>query len=308
MEQGIADYSRGDWNQALVSFEQVRAWDANYKNVNQYYQKTLLKLRSTENDNLKMQYYQQGKNHLQKGENEIAIEVFTRLMELDSKFRDVRSLRDRAFSQLDEKSRQEHFYTLYAEGLEHLRNEEWLQATVVFEEAKHINPGDTLLLQKLAEAEMKLKEATMADAVRQQEVSRQQDPESKSNYLWLFGVIAVAIALPTVIVLKSPTRKAAGYFKRGAYQNAALLYEALLLKNPYNTKVHLALANVYLKMDRNDGHARKIYSMALQQKLDPYLRKEIYQKMSSQVTSTLEPGQNPGDVGIWLKNELDNLK
>jgi len=308
LEQGIADYNRGDWNQALVSFERVRAWDANFKNVTQYYQNTLVKLRSAENDHLKMQYYQQGKNHLAAGENEMAIEVFTKLMELDSNFRDVVSLRDRAYSQLDEKSREEHFYALYAEGLEHLRKEEWLQATVVFEEAKHINPGDTLLLQKLAEAELKLKEATMANAVMQQEVNRQQEPASKSNYLWLFGVIAAAIALPTVFVLKSPTRKAAMYFKRGDYQNAALLYETLLLKSPYNTKMHLALATVYLKMDRNDGPAQKIYSMALQQKLDPYIRKEINQKMSSQKTSTLEPGQNLGDVGIWLKNELDNIK
>jgi len=314
LQQGIADYNRGNWGRALASFEIVRNWNAEYKNVSQWYQNTQSKMRNEQNDSIKQQYYDQGKFYLKNKKWEMAISVFNKLIALDNNYRDVQLLQNEALVGLDETSKLNHFNRFYSEGLALFAKKEWLQASVAFEKAKQMNPENADVLQKLMEIEEKLKEQTPVTIAEinpgEQQNTSTQNTSTMTNFLWLFAIIPFITLLSVVLVyIKSRPLKAKRYMNRGDYTNAATIYESILLTKPHKTKLYPLLATIYLKQDRDDPPARKIYERALQTNPEQELREQIINKITHEkpVSISIED-KNMEILEELLQQELDKLK
>jgi tetratricopeptide (TPR) repeat protein len=100
--------------------------------------------------------------------------------------------------------------------------------------------------------------------------------QSRSAFVYICGAIAAVIILPVFgFVVFSSTSRIAFYRWRRNYAAAAGVFEKLLKRHPQKIQRYAPLAELYLRLGRNDERALKVYKTVLQLNLPTLKRDEI---------------------------------
>ncbi len=120
---------------------------------------------------------------------------------------------------------------------------------------------------------------------------------------FLLGPFFAALILVScfVFILSLPGTRARIYLWRGNPDAAAKIYERKLQHNPRKMKLYLPLANIYLRMQRKDESAMKIYKTILQLNLAAEEREKFSDMMAQKY---LAEGRTDAEVIEVLENAL----
>jgi tetratricopeptide (TPR) repeat protein len=152
---------------------------------------------------------------------------------------------------------------LYRQGMAAFEQQDWMQALIKFERVQLAQPNyrDTGKLVALSRANL-LQQAPGAGA----------------------GIAIGNSAVPIVIVGVSllgllswlPANRAHFHRLFGNYAGAAMIYERLVVRKPSRMKLYPALAEAYLRLNRRDATAMRIYKRVLELNLPTALRAELH--------------------------------
>ncbi len=120
---------------------------------------------------------------------------------------------------------------------------------------------------------------------------------------FLLGPFFAALILLScfVFMISLPGTRARIYLWRGNPGAAAKIYESKLQRNPRQMKLYLPLANIYLKMQRKDESAMKIYKTILQLNLAAEEREKFSEMVAQKY---LAEGRTDAEVIEVLENAL----
>lgn len=100
--------------------------------------------------------------------------------------------------------------------------------------------------------------------------------ESSQTFYYAGGIFAVLVLLSTIgWVSTSPLPRAKFHLWRGNYLAAAKVYEKTLEHHPHQVKLLLPLADIYLRLRKNDAPAMRVYKTILQLNLTTRRREAI---------------------------------
>ncbi len=120
---------------------------------------------------------------------------------------------------------------------------------------------------------------------------------------FLLGPFFAALILLScfVFIVSLPGTRARIHLWRGNPVAAAKIYESKLQRNPRKVKLYLPLANIYLKMQRKDESAMKIYKTILQLNLAAEAREKFSEMVAQKY---LAEGRTDAEVIEVLENVL----
>jgi hypothetical protein len=120
---------------------------------------------------------------------------------------------------------------------------------------------------------------------------------------FLLGPFFAALILLScfVFIISLPGTRARIHLWRGNPAAAARIYESKLQRNPRKMKLYLPLANIYLKMQRKDDGAIKIYQTILQLNLATEEREKFSEMVAQRY---LAEGRTDAEVIEVLENAL----
>lgn len=152
---------------------------------------------------------------------------------------------------------------LYQQGVAAVEQEDWMQALIKLERVQLLQPNYLQTATLITEARANLlKKAKAADS-----------DFSCSLESVLFGVGGFILL---GVVLWLPTHRARLYRLLGKHTRAALIYERLVARKPSRMKLYPSLAEAYLRLDRRDATAIRIYKRVLELNLPTSLRAELH--------------------------------
>jgi len=100
--------------------------------------------------------------------------------------------------------------------------------------------------------------------------------EQKPGLLYPIGAVLAIMLLPALgLLFFSPTRRANFYLWRKNYPAATRIFENMLKRHPKKANLYAPLAELYLRLGRNDERALKVYQTVLQLNLPTRRRDEI---------------------------------
>jgi len=118
--------------------------------------------------------------------------------------------------------------------------------------------------------------------------------EQKPNLLYPIGVAATIILVPLLgLMFFSPTTRANFYLWRKNYPAAARIFENMLKRHPKKAYLYAPLAELYLRLGRNDERALKVYQTVLQLNLPTRRRDELNAVLAQKY---LAEGRTDSDV------------
>ena len=304
---GMEEYRKGNWIDAIVAFNRVREWNPGFKNVDRVYRDAQSKLNQEGEDSIKNRYYTQAKNYINRGEWESAIASLKQLRDLDRNYRDVQFLLQQAQSGLENEAKSSQIDNYYAEAMNHFNNGDWLKAIIAFEKIQQINPNYRDVTEKLADAQGKL-DSPMTAQTTEKSVERGNSPQKTNRNWMLIGAALSLFLIPSSVALfMIPSTRAKVFLLGGKYQKAALIYESILMKKPDKVKLYPLLANIYLMLNRNDETAKKVYDLALQMDISPQLRQRL-DELNNQKLLNNNDTSDIESLEQQLERELLNLK
>ncbi|MGH7451959.1 MAG: tetratricopeptide repeat protein [bacterium] len=120
---------------------------------------------------------------------------------------------------------------------------------------------------------------------------------------FLLGPFFAALILLScfVFIISLPATRARIHLWQGNPIAAAKIYESKLQQNPRKMKLYLPLANIYLKMQRKDENAMKIYKTILQLNLATEAREKFTEMVAQKY---LAEGRTDAEVIEVLENAL----
>jgi len=308
--EGVDEYRKGNWVQAIVSFEKVKDLDPNYKDVSRRLRDAQGRLNREDESQTMHRYYTMGVDAMKENDWNLAISSFERVIKYDSNYRNVQSLLQEANLGLESEQENDKLSRYYENGLAEFNKGDWLQAIIAFEKVKELDPQFRDVNEKLAAA----KENIASMSSKSANNASLQDSESgsaKSQNWFTWGAIFTAIFVPLLgTMMFSPTTRAKLYLLQGKYDRASRIYEQLLYKRPERHKFYITLANIYLIGNRTDETALRVYETVLQMNISPLLK----QRLSTAVQyNFLKQGQGDNDaqqisyLEDELRRELKNL-
>ena len=152
---------------------------------------------------------------------------------------------------------------LYQQGLAAIEQQDWMQALIKLERVQVLQPNYLQTANLIA--------AARANLLKQAKASDSNLSLSLNGVL--FGVGGFALL---GIVLWLPTYRARLYRLLGKHTRAALIYERLVARKPSRMKLYPPLAEAYLRLDRRDATAIRIYKRVLELNLPTSLRAELH--------------------------------
>ncbi len=300
---GMSEYRKGNWINAIIALEKVKEWRADYKNTDRMYRDAQSKLNREGEDSAKNRYYVQGKNYLNNGDWELAIATFKQLKNLDQNYRDVQFLLKQAEDGLAEAAKSPQLENYYIDAMKYYNDGDWLKAILVFEKIQQINPGFKDVSEKLTQAQNNVNQPKVAQTVK-----KSKEAKTGTNHWMLIGGLLSVLLIPTAVAFFAvPTARAKWLLMQGNYQKAALIYESILIRKPDKVKLYPLLANVYLMLNRPDDTARKVYDIVLQMNISPKLRQRLDATVNQQFLNN-KKSENQESLEEKLKRELFNLK
>lgn len=148
----------------------------------------------------------------------------------------------------------------YEEALNLIQKEEWLQAGVVLEKVKLIDPD----YQNTAFLLEQIKQNLNMSSLAREKQQLAEGSQSKNSSMILFGFLAGAILLPVGLFFTSPAARARYYIILKKYDKAREIYEGLLTRKPNDIKLYITLANIYINERRIDEVAIRVFERAIQ--------------------------------------------
>lgn len=127
-------------------------------------------------------------------------------------------------------------------------------------------------------------------------------PPSNKNFVYWGGAVAALIFLPLFgFMFFSPFTRANFHLWQKNYLAATQTFEKLLKRNPQKTNVYAPLAELYLRLGRNDERALKVYKTVLHLNLRTRKRDEMNTVLAQKY---LAEGRTDSDVIEVLENAL----
>lgn len=304
---GMAAYTEKDWIKAIMAFEKIMEWNPNYKNIRTMYANAQNQLNQEEQSTIKMRYYNQAQTDLASGDLEAAIASFEQLIRIDPNFRDTQQLLRQARNELQNKSETSQLEKLYAEGNTYFDAGNWLQAIIVFEKLQQLQPGYLDVAEKILLAHKNSSVPDKTDLAIDSTTAFVAETPS-SGKLFLAGVIISIFIIPLgIIFFIVPTGKAKFLLLQGKQEQAAQIYESILLKNPHKVKLYPELARIYLIQNRKDDAALKVYSISLEQNIKLKLKERLLALTDQKIIPSVTQSE-VDRLEEQLKSELEKLK
>lgn len=152
---------------------------------------------------------------------------------------------------------------LYRQGLAAFEQQDWIQALIKFERVQLMQPNYLKTEKFIAESRTNLLRKAKA---------------AGSNFS--FSLVEVLLGVGGLallgFVLWLPTNRARLHRLLGNHAGAALIYERLVARKPSRMKLYPPLAEAYLRLDRRDATAIRIYKRVLELNLPTSLRAELH--------------------------------
>jgi len=167
--------------------------------------------------------------------------------------------------------------SLYQQALAAFERDDWKSAVIAFERIKFAQPNYRDLDDLAAVARVNLLRQTKG---------AQSPAGIDSRKILLPVIITVAVAimggLGFGLFVVSSAGRARFYRWRGNDVAAALLYEKLIAQRPNRIKLYPALAEIYLRLKRQDATARRIFQRVLALNLPTPHRAELHAIIAQQ--------------------------
>ena len=257
-EKGLENVQKGNYVLALINFERVAEINPNYKDINSVLVTTRKKVEQNK-DRIEAQIAlnesqptnREVNNQINSNEPNTAPGTAQRTFEKPLSQRN---------SQLSMNIDSQLVRNFYEEALDLIQKEEWLQAGVVLEKVKLIEPNYQNTEFLLDQVKQNLTASNLMNAKGKFAAGS----KSQSSGLILFGFLAGAVMLPVGLLVLSPTTRARYYILLKKYDKAREIYEGMLTKKPNNIKLYITLANIYINERRVDEVAIRIFERAIQ--------------------------------------------
>jgi len=165
--------------------------------------------------------------------------------------------------------------SMYRQALAAFERDDWKSAVIAFERIKFVQPNYRGLdgLAAVARANL-LRQAGAAPMPAGKKGGKISAP-------LIAMIIAAVIGLTSLgLFAFSSTGRARFYSWRGNDIAAALLYERMVARQPNRLKLYPALAEIYLRLKRNDSAAKRIFERVLELNLPTRRRAEIHALVS----------------------------
>lgn len=257
-EKGLENVQKGNFVLALINFERVAEIYPNYKDINSVLESTRKK----------------AEQNKERAEAQVAANESQSTRREDDNQRDFNKLnRDggsaqRTFEQPESPRNlpgntnidSQLVRNFYQEALDLIQKEEWLQAGVVLERVKLIDPTYQNTEFLLDQVKQNLNVSSLTNDKRKFAAGS----KSQSSGLVLFGFLAGIVMLPVALFFISPTTRARYYILLKKYDKAREIYEGILTKKPNNIKLYITLANIYINERRIDEVAIRVFERAIQ--------------------------------------------
>jgi hypothetical protein len=157
--------------------------------------------------------------------------------------------------------------SLYCDGLAALKREHWTNAVINFEKLQWLQPGYPGLDIQRERAWKKLKEFRAAENAKLY--------EGRNKTIFSLGLICLALLAIGGVVVAWPHARAYYRVRRGDDHGAAQIYENIIRNHPKRVRVYPPLADIYLRLGREDDPALKVYKATLRLKLATPNRQKI---------------------------------
>lgn len=304
---GQSEYKKGNWINALISFEKVREWDPNYKNIDRMYREAQNKLNREGESSVKNRYYVEGKTYLNNGNWDAAITSFKLLKNLDPNYKDIQFLLQQAQAGLENRAKSLQLDDYYAEGINNYNNGDWLKAILSFEKVQQIDPNYKDVSEKLLAAQDNLNKVPVTEISNISIENQQVAKHEVKNWMLLGAIISLVLVPIGVAFFMVPTTRAKWLLIQGNHQKAASIYESILMKKPNKVKLYPSLASIYLMLNRKDETARKVYDIVLQMDISPQLRQSLDEIINEKYLDDNE-SNDIDSLEEQLRRELLNLR
>lgn len=274
---GMAAYNRRHWTHAILTFERILAIDPNFRGLAKKLASAERNLKREKTENILARYYQDATLALERDDRGWARRACEKINQLNPNYRDVPALwadLEARTQPNNETSESEARFanntalpdSLYRAGIYAYERGDWIQAVVNFEKLQLIVPGHGEANNRLAHAWEQLLHAPPAAESTEIRESRLQVGATMA------GVTIVALCC---FMGFRPTARARFQLWRGNDQAAAAIYEKLLTQNPHRVKLYAPLADIYLRLGRNDERALKAYKSVVHFNLATSRREEM---------------------------------
>lgn len=273
--KGVSAYNEKDWVKAIVAFEKVREWNPNFKNIRRMYTDAQNQLNQEEQSTVKMRYYNQGKTDIGSGDWEGAISNFEQLVRLDSNFKDTQQLLNQARNELQRETEANQIDKLYSEGKNYFDNGDWLKSIIAFEKVQQLKPGYRDVSEKLVLAQNYSNTQKETDIAIDVSPGETESQKGAGNFITVALIISLSLIPLGIVFFMVPAGRIKLLLIQGKYQQAASIYESLLLKKPHKVKLYPELAQIYSLLNRKDETALKVYDISLQQDISMKLKEKL---------------------------------
>ncbi|HWP45656.1 MAG TPA: tetratricopeptide repeat protein [Candidatus Limnocylindrales bacterium] len=303
LQEKDTEEARRQLQQAIINQNyqegQIRLQQQNWSQAIAYFTQALSELKNSQfpipDSALQVQklqvnlYYAQGSLAMDQQDWTEARKLFEKALEVDPHHSDARRKLNQIVSFIT-RQKQEQIQPLLRLGEEKLKEWDWDAARTYFLKAWEINPADLEISQKLEEVatglryweEDQQRERQLLRAQQEHQMRSLLEKEIHRKNLIRYTVIGLGIlgSLLLVLILRkkksfdsltqSKILEAAFYKTLGRYAKAAEIYQRMLEKDLSTDSqqtdklwIYPLLADLYIKMGRQDEEAAKVYDRAL---------------------------------------------
>ncbi len=179
--------------------------------------------------------------------------------------------------------------SLYRQGMVAFEQQDWLRALIKFERVQQVQPN----YREVG----KMVELSRAKLLKQ---AKGDDP---GIAIGNNAIVAVVVGISLLgLFCWLPANRARLHRLFGNYAGAAMIYEGLVVRKPSRMKLYPPLAEAYLRLNRRDATAIRIYKRVLELNLPTSLRAELHNIVTG---FNLEETQTKWHVNQVLDSRLE---
>lgn len=152
---------------------------------------------------------------------------------------------------------------LYRQGMVAFEQQDWMQALIKFERVQLAQPD--------------YREVTKLVELSRAQLLKQAKGGGSGIAIGNNAILAVVVGVSLLGLFSwLPANRARLHRLFGNYAGAAMIYEGLVVRKPSRMKLYPPLAEAYLRLNRRDATAMRIYKRVLELNLPTSLRAELH--------------------------------
>lgn len=303
-----------DWVKALVALEMIAASDSAYRDVNEMIFAARQGMEQDSVEALAAKHYVEGLQAKRAGNYVLALQAFRTAFELQSDFRDVPAQLAELESILTGRQKTEaapvavievRLDSLYEAARAASARGAWKEAMAVLSRLEELDPENQELRKQAEQARINF-------MIAQTGLARVEAAENKRRIcqlaLLLFGMLAVLALLGFAF---SSRGRAQYFIMRGKSRRAEQVYESMLQRSPNRLRAYPLLAQLYLRSQRTDAAAMKVFRLVLDLNLPTSEREKIATVVENNVrsqTTNQEAAMEELDFIVQEEHKLDESK